>query len=640
MKKFITLFLFSLLIMGVNAQETDKKEKPEKEKKEKTSKDKSDKGKNTDADVFIGEPEGEKFQNTEREEVSKPLMPLYDVEQGFNQKGKKKKQEDAFLADEYYFPAKPKNAWQVGVTGGIAMINGDINQNFFKGDKPALPGYTFGAYVKKPFSYMFSMRMKYSYLEFWNTDWQPSTLTNDQIRNTRATGDDWAYSNYTMPGDTVAHPSRVNYFQNSHTVAHDLTLDAIISFGNVRFHKERTKVVFNVFLTGGGMLFRTWTDAYDADGNPYDYASIVGNPDYTDASKKDVIKQLNAMRDGVYETQAEAPTNGEAAQLMGYSFIPVFGLGTGFTFRLNRIMDLDLSARMMFTRTDYLDGVRWQEPEGNTKGTFPGSLDSRGITNNFDTYLATEVGFNFKLVGKKKTEPTTLLNPMHYTYQKIAENDPEDAINELLKDDDNDGVPNRLDQEENTPEGAPVNPKGIALDSDSDGIIDLNDEEPFSPPGLPVNEKGVAQLPPPVDDGSGTVICDNVVFPSVHFEKDRYNIQPEFYAHLHNVADKMISCPDMKILATGMTDKDDNEKYNEQLSWNRVNAVIDYLTTNYGIDRSRFIVKYDGENAAKGTSAAEQYRERKVSMEQAADDATGDSNPAAPHPGIKAGTDK
>ncbi|MCB0540160.1 MAG: OmpA family protein, partial [Bacteroidetes bacterium] len=122
-----------------------------------------------------------------------------------------------------------------------------------------------------------------------------------------------------------------------------------------------------------------------------------------------------------------------------------------------------------------------------------------------------------------------------------------------------------------------------------------------------------------------------------HFDKDRYDIKPEFYAHLSILADKMVSCPDMMINATGMTDKDDNDKYNEQLSWNRVNAVIDYLNKNYGIDRNRFIVNFEGESNAEGTSKAAQYRERKVSLTQAGPNDKGSSNPAAPHPGIKAG---
>lgn len=613
MKNLFIILLSSLFVFSTYAQEGKKKDKKEKTEKVKKNKDKS-KGKKEkikdDASLFIGEPDGDDYQLEERRDVSKPSMPLYDVEQDFNQQKKKKKQQDAFLNKEYYFPAKPKNAWVLGLNFGMASVNGDINPNFFGGKKPFAPGYTIGAFIKKPINYMFALKANYNYMEMWNSDSEQSTISPQLAMTTPNLG-----LNYGA-GNKVAH--------NSHTVAHDVTFDAVVSFGNVKYHKERTKVVFNVFGSVGGMMFSTWYDQLDENGAAYDYTTVNFNE-----SKKEINQALVELRNGVYETRADRSVEeGEGFLGSSFKFIPSFGGGAGLTFRLSRILDFDLEARMMATRNDDIDGMRWEE--------------TATLTANFDTYSRFTAGLSFKLVGKKKTEPTTMLNPMHYTYQKIAENDPERAIEELLKDDDGDGVPNRLDEEEDTPEGAPVNPKGIALDSDGDGVLDLNDEEPFSPPGLPVNEKGVAQLPPapPAFDAAAAFNCNDVVLPSVHFDKDKYNIKPEFYAHLHNLADKMSQCPDLRIKATGMTDKDDNEKYNEQLSYNRVNAVIEYLNEKYGIDKNRFIVKFNGEADAKATSSIEQYKERKVMLEQAGSGESGDSNPAPPHPGMKAGTNK
>lgn len=607
-------------MLGLNAQ--DKKEKKEKEKTEKTakeskSKESKEKGEKVkgkdDADIFIGEPEGDKFQLEDRREVSKPAMPTYEENQGFNEQKKKSTQQEAYMDNKYYFPAKPKNAWQIGLRGGLATLNGDISQNFFKGNKPFVPGYTFGAYVKKSWNYMFSTRLNYSFFEMWNSNWEASTVVPQ-------------FASATTLGSEYSAGSAI--FHNSHTVGHDATLDLMVSFGNKKYHKERTKVLFNMFVSAGGMMYSTWYDQLDENGNAYDYTSIqsaIANG----GDKKATIQALNELRNGVYETVAEGqPASANGNFIGNYSFTPVFGGGAGITFRVNRVIDFDIEGRLMATRSDLIDGQQWEET-----GT---------LTSNFDTYATATVGMNFKLVGKKKTEPTTMLNPMHYSYQKLAENDPEEAINELLKDDDGDGVPNRLDEEEDTPEGAPVNPKGQALDSDSDGIIDLNDEEPFSPPGLPVNDKGVAQLPPApeVGKGNGFDCEEGIPLPSVHFDKDKYNIKPEFYAHLHNVAERMVACPDMKVNATGMTDKDDNNKYNEQLSFNRVEAVINYLNNNYGIDRNRFIVNFEGENNASGTSNIKKYEERKVSLEQIKGSVSGSSNPAPPHPSIKAGSNE
>jgi outer membrane protein OmpA-like peptidoglycan-associated protein len=574
------------------------------------------KKKRDDADVFIGEPQdSDDYPIDYRREVSKPLMPEIGVEQEFNQTSKKKrKQTESFLNSEYYYPAKPKNAWQIGINGGISSVNGDVSSNFFRGAKPFVPGYTFGAYVKKPFSYLFSLRASYKFMEMWNTDWAPSTVTTELFNRTELAGH--------APGSSIYH--------NSHTVSHDMTLDAIFSFGNMRFHKERSKVVFNVIVSAGGFMYNTWYDHFDGDGNPYDYSSIpdVNSPD---VSKRDVLKALSEMRNGTYETGADRHETTKNPEILGYSFRPTFGGGFGLTFRVNRWMDIDLESRLMFTRDDLLDGHRWEEPSAN------GGAGSKGLTRSYDTYMTTTLGLNFKLVGKKTTEPTTLLNPMHYTYSKLAESSPEKIIEQLIKDADGDGVPDLWDQEENTPEGAPVDPKGRALDSDKDGIIDLYDLEPFSPPGYPVDEHGVAIVPP---SGDGFDCEAITVFPSVHFDRNKFYIKPEFYAHLHNVAELMLLCPDLKLVASGMTDKDDNEKYNEQLSWNRVMAVVDYLTAKYGLDKERFIVEFEGKRNATGTSAIDKYRERKVEFRVAQAGDKGSSNPAAPHPGLKAGSDK
>ena len=60
-------------------------------------------------------------------------MPDLQSAQPFNQTKRTKRQQDGFIDREYYYPAKPKHAWSLGIRGGTAMINGDINQNFFRG---------------------------------------------------------------------------------------------------------------------------------------------------------------------------------------------------------------------------------------------------------------------------------------------------------------------------------------------------------------------------------------------------------------------------------------------------------------------------------------------------------------------------
>ena len=62
----------------------------------------------------------------------------------------------------------------------------------------------------------------------------------------------------------------------------------------------------------------------------------------------------------------------------------------------------------------------------------------------------THARITFKLAGKKTTEPLTHLNPLRFTYERLNEINVEKSINEALADDDDDGVINRLDEEEDT----------------------------------------------------------------------------------------------------------------------------------------------------------------------------------------------
>lgn len=625
MRKVLLLSLAFLFVFGTTTVNAQKGSKKEKTKKEKTKKDKK-KGKKKKEDPFIYETkDSEDYQKADRAEISKPEMPKYDVDQTFQKGKKKKKQQAAFQNRKYYYPAKPHNAWQIGIHGGFSMVNGDVSPQFFR-KKSIFPGHNFGLSISKSWSYLFSTRLRYSTFNMLGQNPHANTFT---IQHATATGLAGAYGVTGNAGTDVYHNFRAQ--------GHDLMFDAIFSIGNVKFHKERTNVLFKAFPTVGFMMHRTFTDMLDANGNAYDFKGISQRVRSGDLDKDDVIKTLYEMRDGVYETNAEQDGS---TILGGYNPVFAFGAGVGITFRLAKWIYLDIETRQHFTTDDLIDGVQWEEPEGVTNY-------GRALTANFDSYNHTTIGLTFNLVGKKTTEPLTMLNPMHYSHQKIAEADPEKAIDDLLKDDDGDGVPNRLDKEDDTPEGAPVDPSGVALDSDGDGIIDLNDSEVYSPEG-PVDEKGVSQygtlgdLKKDVEELKNAekgVDCSKFSddLPSVHFDKDWYNIKPEFYSSLYLVAQRMQLCPDVKVVAIGTADRDHNLNYNDQLSYNRVMTVINFMADNYGVDKNRFIIKFEGKREAKGVTAFQQYKERSVVFKVAKAGETGTSNPNAPFPNIKAG---
>jgi OmpA-OmpF porin, OOP family len=187
-----------------------------------------------------------------------------------------------------------------------------------------------------------------------------------------------------------------------------------------------------------------------------------------------------------------------------------------------------------------------------------------------------------------------------------------------LTDTDGDGVIDMIDQEKTTPAGAAVDTRGVTLDSDADGVPNYKDKEPFSPIGFKVDGQGIAQVPKaptPLNETdvnrlidaklagytptSSTTVGGSVsdwFLPMIHFDLDRYNIKTSEYAALKNVATVMKNNPGVNIVVTGYTDKTAGNSYNQALSYNRANAAIEHLVSVYGIDRSRLILNYGGED--------------------------------------------
>jgi OOP family OmpA-OmpF porin len=76
------------------------------------------------------------------------------------------------------------------------------------------------------------------------------------------------------------------------------------------------------------------------------------------------------------------------------------------------------------------------------------------------------------------------------------------------------------------------------------------------------------------------------VFPSVHFDTDKYNIKPEYHKILDEAVSILKKNPSIKLQIQGHTDSRASEGYNQTLSENRAKAVMEYLV-NKGISPSR-----------------------------------------------------
>ena len=83
----------------------------------------------------------------------------------------------------------------------------------------------------------------------------------------------------------------------------------------------------------------------------------------------------------------------------------------------------------------------------------------------------------------------------------------------------------------------------------------------------------------------------------IHFDLDKYCIKPEFYEHMKQLATVMKANPNLCIAAYGHTDSRSPNEYNQVLSYNRAKSAIDFMVSNYDLDRSRFKLMYNGEES-------------------------------------------
>ena len=283
-------------------------------------------------------------------------------------------------------------------------------------------------------------------------------------------------------------------------------------------------------------------------------------------------------------------------------------------------------------------------PFGQTADWFDAYNNPRnGGTTYRDVPQYTNLRLNFNIgSGDDLAEPLYWVNPLNQVIDDLTELKARPELD--LTDTDGDGIIDMLDQEPDTPEGAPVDTRGVALDSDGDGVKDYEDAEPYSPPGMTYDSRGVAQVPkymtrPEVEDliasklrdydlsekGKGSSIADWFL-PMIHFNLDSYTIRPADYGHLKNVAGVMRANPGIRVVVQGFTDKLASDEYNRVLSYNRARSAKEYLVNRYGISPDRLVIQYDGEDNALVPTNSGSFMNRRVEFKVA----TTESEMAAP----------
>jgi hypothetical protein len=249
------------------------------------------------------------------------LGGTYDVQDSSVIPSKRLPQHTEFMANNYPYPAKPRNQWEIGLQGGLATISGDVRSR---------PGIGAALHVRKALGYVFSLRGQVGYGLTKGLNFQPS---NEWSKNPA-----WAANGY-APGTSV--------FYNYKTSVIDASLQGVVTLSNIRFHKAKSSFNVYAFAGLGGMIYNTKIDALDGNGNPYNFSSVIaqyGPTGFQYKDRKKIKKDLKKILDGKYETQGE--TDPGQPKLFNKPFRPIFDFGAGVQFKLNKKFSLALEDKL------------------------------------------------------------------------------------------------------------------------------------------------------------------------------------------------------------------------------------------------------------------------------------------------------
>ena len=542
----------------------------------------------------------------------------YDVTDTSLIPSRRMEQQRDFLTSQYDFPSKPRNQWEIGVSVGSFSVSGDVrSKNLFTAKNP---GQTlgFGVNLRKAWGYVISTRLQYLHGTASGFNWQPGTGYwghNNPWNNVKVNGVGYA--------NTPASVTPVYY--NYKTNIDELSFQLVAALNNVKFHKARNKASLYALVGMGGMLYDTWIDAIKGSGSNaslylfdnitnYPYKNTLPNSKWSNEyrTRKAKNTDLKKMFDGTYESAAERHDNrpwfGKER-----TFRTVLTAGLGIQFKLGRKVSLSIEDKWSYTNDDLIDGQRWQEwPQPGYGGS--------AMTRDFDTYNYLSLGLNIHL-GGKSVEPLWWMNPLDYGYTELKR---PNSTGNCDVDTDGDGVSDCFDRCPDTQAGVAVDTHGCPIDTDGDGVPDFKDKQLITPTDCqPADADGIGTCPDPeCCAGKVTPVgCGGITGGSIGFISGSSKLGTSSMATLSRLSSAMRANPTCQVVVMG---NGSGSKIDQQRSWDRVNAVINYMVDNQGIDRDRFIFQY-GQN---GNNNSVDYR-------SAGEGEEGPSNMPPPFPNLR-----
>lgn len=491
-------------------------------------------------------------------------------------------QQNEFWNNTYNFPSKPRNMWEVGVSGGLFNVSGDVSSQ--------LPTFGFSAHVRKSLGYVFSLRAQYSYGNAKGLNWGAAgNFANNEAWSQYYSAPIGFNGATTIPGRA---PEVVYY--NYKTKVQDLSLQGLITLNNIKFHKNKSSWIV---YTGGGIgvsAYETNVNVRnEAAGTTYSalFKDAYTNIEYKYANRGTIRKKLIDGMDKTYETPAESRESlrraGLGSQTVRFSTSAVLGIA----FKINDRINIAIEDRHTFIKDDLLDGQQWQEHP----------LGEAVLSPNWDTYNYLSLGLNFNL-GKKSVQPLYWLNPLDYVYSELNNPKHTKFPKPVFEDADGDGVVDQLDREPNTPAGVSVDTHGVSMDTDGDGVPDYKDKQRITPSECqPVDADGVGKCPEPEccknPPPSLVVECPSN-YPSLIFKDNASGLNNDNKSLLMSVGAKLKSNPKCSIIINGYPEA---SKAAQALCQQRVDAVKLYLVQKEGISTDRIATSCEVGGGDKNT---------------------------------------
>jgi OOP family OmpA-OmpF porin len=467
-------------------------------------------------------------------------------------------QYNEFLNNQYPYPARPRDQWELGIFAGHTFIIGDVPLTFSSQDVTGFSrganvgGFVVGASLRKSLNHTFSLRASGFY-------------SSDHI------------AHYVNPGAGINKPN-----MDANTTIGG-SLDLLASLNSASYYRANPKV--NVYVLGGYSLMSA-------------KVKKSGGALFTNVTLNNLISGSGSLTDG-----------GSTLNMLYHAV----DFGGGVAFKLSNKVNLALEEKVIAPMfgNDFLDGVR-----GGNSGD---------ITNQATVRLNINLGN-----PAKRVQPLWWLNPNNFAYSELNSPKHMKMPKVVLPDADGDGVTDQFDLEPNTPAGAPVDTHGRALDTDGDGVPDYRDKELLTPANcFPVNNDGVGTCPESpcckelrdqiANMKAVAAACSISDLPSIQF-KSGVKLTKDAQKLLDDAATKINENPACKVKVIGHPAA---SKAAQQMSYERVSAVIKYLVEKRGIAENRFIFNYDGGSGDANT----------IDLQGTTED--GPNTVPAPHPNLR-----